>query len=35
MLKSILNRALLIGIVILTFIDAIKRTFDDKNYPHI
>ena len=35
MLKSILNRALLIGIVILTFIDAIKRTFDEKNYPHI
>jgi len=35
MLKSVLNRVLLIGVLVVTFIDAIKRTFDEKNYPHI
>ena len=34
-LKPIANRVLLIGLVIATFIDAIKRTIDEAKYPRI
>jgi hypothetical protein len=34
-IKPIASRVLLIGLIIATFIDAIKRTIDEAKYPRI